>query len=110
MKPHFSTQDVLHATPRTSALTSLASPPLSTLLARLFSESDAVDESFMQELARRPDDARAAFRSRAKTDYTGFYGEAKDLYLAVSRETATLLYVLARASKAKAIVEFGTSF
>jgi predicted O-methyltransferase YrrM len=34
----------------------------------------------------------------------------KDFHLAVSRETATLLYMLARAAKACSIVEFGTSF
>jgi predicted O-methyltransferase YrrM len=34
----------------------------------------------------------------------------KDVHLAVARETAQLLYVLARAIKARSIVEFGTSF
>jgi predicted O-methyltransferase YrrM len=35
---------------------------------------------------------------------------AKDLYLAVSKETARLLYMLAHSCKARFIVEFGTSF
>ncbi len=34
----------------------------------------------------------------------------KDYHLAVSRETATLLYMLARSAKATSIVEFGMSF
>jgi len=34
----------------------------------------------------------------------------KDLWLPVSRETAQLLYMLARSTRAKTIVEFGTSF
>ena len=47
---------------------------------------------------------------RAQTDYRGFYGDAKDLFLPVSSETGTLLYMLARAAKARSIVEYGTSF
>ncbi len=34
----------------------------------------------------------------------------KDFPLAVSRETGTLLYMLARGNGARSIVEFGTSF
>jgi predicted O-methyltransferase YrrM len=44
------------------------------------------------------------------TGYRAFYERAKDLPLAVSRETGTLLYMLARSSGARTIVEFGTSF
>jgi predicted O-methyltransferase YrrM len=47
---------------------------------------------------------------RSKTDYLELYGMLKDLWLPVSRDTGTLLYMLARSSKARAIVEFGTSF
>ena len=35
---------------------------------------------------------------------------AKNVHLAVSRETATLLYMLVRSMKARHVVEFGTSF
>jgi predicted O-methyltransferase YrrM len=51
-----------------------------------------------------------AARMRSMTDYRAFYTRAKDIYLAVSRETAVLLYMLARNARAKSIVEFGTSF
>lgn len=34
----------------------------------------------------------------------------KDFPLAVSRETGTLLYMMARSSRTRTIVEFGTSF
>jgi predicted O-methyltransferase YrrM len=44
------------------------------------------------------------------SDYRAFYARMKDAYLAVSRETAALLYMLARSTGARAIVEFGTSF
>jgi len=47
---------------------------------------------------------------RSKTDYLDFYTRFKDLPIAVSRETGTLLYMLARGARARTIVEFGTSF
>jgi predicted O-methyltransferase YrrM len=47
---------------------------------------------------------------RSKTEYLDLYGALKDFPLAVSREAGALLYMLARSSGAKTIVEFGTSF
>ena len=47
---------------------------------------------------------------RSKTGYLDFYGQLKDVPLEISRETGTLLYMLARSSRARNIVEFGTSF
>jgi predicted O-methyltransferase YrrM len=46
----------------------------------------------------------------SKTEYLKLYAMLKDLWLPVSRDTGKLLYLLARNAKAKAIVEFGTSF
>jgi predicted O-methyltransferase YrrM len=46
----------------------------------------------------------------SKTDYREMYERMKDFHLAVSRDTATLLYMLARSTQAGSIVEFGTSF
>ncbi|MGC4091623.1 MAG: class I SAM-dependent methyltransferase [Polyangiaceae bacterium] len=46
----------------------------------------------------------------SKTDYLDLYGHLKDAALAVSRETGTLLYMLARSTRAREIVEYGTSF
>jgi predicted O-methyltransferase YrrM len=46
----------------------------------------------------------------SKTEYLQFYGRLKDLWLPVSPETGTLLYMLARSTRARSIVEFGTSF
>lgn len=43
-------------------------------------------------------------------DYRTFYGSVKTFYLPVSPETGRLLYMLARGSNARNIVEFGTSF
>jgi predicted O-methyltransferase YrrM len=47
---------------------------------------------------------------RSKTEYLDFYERMKDLWLPVSRETGVLLYMLARSTRARNIVEFGTSF
>lgn len=47
---------------------------------------------------------------RSKTEYLELYSHLKAFPLAVSRETGALLYMLARSSGAKTIVEFGTSF
>lgn len=47
---------------------------------------------------------------RSRTHYHDFYGCLKDVPLAVSRRTGALLYMLARGSRARTIIEFGTSF
>ena len=85
-------------------------PPVSTLLETLFTEAEARDGSIRKDLAARSPEERAAFMASASTDYRDFYGRARDLFLPVSRETGRLLYLLARASKARSIVEYGTSF
>ncbi len=46
----------------------------------------------------------------SKTEYRQFYGLLKDIPLPVSRETGSLLYMLARSTRAQSILEFGTSF
>lgn len=46
---------------------------------------------------------------RSKTEYLNLYTAINDLWLPVSKTTGKLLYMLARNSRAKVIVEFGTS-
>ncbi|MER8975160.1 MULTISPECIES: class I SAM-dependent methyltransferase [unclassified Mesorhizobium] len=87
-------------------MTILTTTPLGPLLDRLFEEAAAATSPAVAELS-------AEERSRlvrSKTEYLDFYGRLKDLWLPVSRETGTLLYMLARGSDARTIVEFGTSF
>lgn len=91
-------------------MTTLTTPPLSTLLPRLFAEADATEASLREALGRLPEAERARTLARARTDYRGFYADAKGAHLAVSRATGALLYLLARAARARAVVEFGTSF
>jgi predicted O-methyltransferase YrrM len=90
-------------------MTTLTTPPLAPLLERLFADADASDE-ILQQMTGNLSAAERAARMKSMTDYRSFYSRAKDIYLAVSRETAILLYMLARNAKARTIVEFGTSF
>jgi predicted O-methyltransferase YrrM len=90
-------------------MSTLISPPLSTLLARLFADAQATDAILDQKTATMsPEELRKLMTSA--TDYQALYSRMKDFHLAVSRETGTLLYMLARATGARSIVEFGTSF
>ncbi|MER8804553.1 O-methyltransferase [Mesorhizobium sp. M0701] len=87
-------------------MTTLTTKPLAPLLDRLFEEAAAATSPAVAELS-----AEERMRLvRSKTEYLDFYGRLKDLWLPVSRETGTLLYMLARGSGARTIVEFGTSF
>ncbi|MER8450065.1 class I SAM-dependent methyltransferase [Mesorhizobium sp. M1428] len=87
-------------------MTTLTTKPLAPLLDRLFEEAAAATSPAVAELS-----AEERMRLvRSKTEYVELYGRLKDLWLPVSRETGTLLYMLARGSGARTIVEFGTSF
>ena len=90
-------------------MNTLTTAPVAPLLDRLFEEADAASPmnsplaaALLVEQHRR--------LMQSKTDYLDFYGQLKDFPLAVSRETGVLLYMLARNSGARTIVEFGTSF
>ena len=77
----------------------LTQPALSMLIDRLFAEADAAENE------RWP-----ATRAGDREDYRQYYGLLRDQPLPVSRTTGRLLYMLARAVRARTIVEFGTSF
>lgn len=90
-------------------MTTLTTAPIAPLLAALFEESERSDGAVPPGLADLSTAERAALL-RSRTDYVALYSRMKDSALAVSRDTGMLLYILARATGAKAIVEFGTSF
>ena len=90
-------------------MTTLTNAPLRSLLDRLFEEADAASPRDVPAIAELSADQRARLM-RSKTDYLDYYGRMKDMPLPVSRETGALLYMLARGSGARTIVEFGTSF
>ncbi|RSZ60342.1 O-methyltransferase [Massilia atriviolacea] len=84
----------------------LTTAPLPALLDRLFAQAAATTSP---ALASMPREERERLML-SKTGYLEFYSRLKDLWLPVSRDTGTLLYMLARSTRARAIVEFGTSF
>lgn len=86
--------------------TILTRAPIAPLLDRLFAEASQATSPAMSELSREERERLML----SKTDYLEFYRRAKDLWLPVSRETGVLLYQLARSTRARNIVEFGTSF
>ena len=90
-------------------MTTLASAPVTTLLERLFNEDEASQPLSLPVLAALSPGERERLMG-SKTVYAAFYGHLKDMPLAVSRSTGSLLYMLARGGGAQTIVEFGTSF
>lgn len=86
--------------------TTLTTPPLAPLLDRLFAQADAATSPALAGISREERERLM----HSKTEYLDFYGRLKDLWLPVSRETGTLLYLLARSIGARNVVEFGTSF
>jgi predicted O-methyltransferase YrrM len=78
-------------------------------VARLFAEADASDAALHAQRDALPPQELAQLMGGTE-GYQSLYKRLKDFHLAVSRETATLLYMLARSCRASAIVEFGTSF
>jgi predicted O-methyltransferase YrrM len=90
-------------------MTTLSSAPVAPLLARLFADADANPPARSPAFAGVTSEDRGRMM-RSKTDYRDFYAQLSDFALPVSREVGGLLYMLARATNARSIVEFGTSF
>ncbi len=90
-------------------MTTLTTAPVAPLLDRLFAEAAASSPRTASGLAGLSDAERTRLM-HSKTEYLALYARLKDLPLPVSRDTGTLLYMLARSCGARTIVEFGTSF
>ncbi|USI73419.1 O-methyltransferase [Sphingomonas morindae] len=90
-------------------MTTLTSAPVAPLLDRLFADAEARHPMTDPEFADMPAEERMRLM-RSKAEYRAFYARLKDYALPVSREAGRLLYMLARATRARTIVEFGTSF
>lgn len=92
-------------------MSTLSSPRVRTTLDALFLAAERTDAPLRSELAALPEAERAAFFATLHADPTRFYEtHGRDLYLPVSRATGSLLYALARARRARRILELGTSF
>ncbi|KVM65521.1 MULTISPECIES: O-methyltransferase [Burkholderia] len=87
-------------------MTTLTQPPIAPLLEHLFAQAAAATSPALAQTSKEERERLL----RSKTEYRDFYSRLKDLWLPVSRETGTLLYMLARSCRARTIVEFGTSF
>jgi predicted O-methyltransferase YrrM len=92
-----------------TVMTTLDTAPLADLISRLFAEAEGQAPAVRAEMSKLSPAEQSALMV-STTDYPALYNRAKDFYLAVSPETARLLYMLARSTGAKTIVEFGTSF
>jgi predicted O-methyltransferase YrrM len=90
-------------------MNTLTTTPLAPLLDRLFEQDAAASPATNPAMANLDANERTRLM-QSKTEYLEFYGRLKNLPLAVSRETGTLLYMLTRGCGARSIVEFGTSF
>jgi len=90
-------------------MTTLTTEPVASLLSRLFAEAEASDARLWKMRQNISQEQQTA-RMRSTSEYRELYGSMKDFYLAVSPETARLLYMLSRSIRARSIVEFGTSF
>lgn len=90
-------------------MSTLTTAPVAPLLDRMFQEAETSSAAFRAGLAHLSESERAALMTD-ETRYLELYTRAKDAHLPVSRETGALLYLLARSTTARSIVEFGTSF
>jgi predicted O-methyltransferase YrrM len=90
-------------------MSSLTSAPVAEVLEELFADAARTQNAFLERMAQRPPATDEPSGSRPG-DSREFFAMAKDVHLAVSRQTGTLLYILARSRRARTIVEFGTSF
>jgi predicted O-methyltransferase YrrM len=87
-------------------MNTLSSTPVASLLERLFSQAASATSPTIAQMSRE----ERTRLMQSKTEYLNFYARLKDLWLPVSPETGRLLYTLVRSSRARNIVEFGTSF
>jgi predicted O-methyltransferase YrrM len=90
-------------------MNTLTTEPVASLIFRLFAEAESSDAKLRQRGSTASPEERQAMM-RSTTQYRELYGRMKEFYLAVSPDTARLLYMLARSMRACSIVEFGTSF
>ncbi|MFT3838914.1 MAG: class I SAM-dependent methyltransferase [Myxococcaceae bacterium] len=88
----------------------MLTPPVSTVLDRLYADAAVTTAKLRQMFSSLTPEERRARMADANADYRAFFHRAKDIHMPVSRHTGQLLYMLARATQAKGIVEFGTSF
>lgn len=90
-------------------MTTMTTPAFSDLADRLFADNDRTRAEMLRKVEGMTTAEKDAFFGPAALQ-RDFYFQVKDVHLAVSRQTAHLLYMLARGMAATSVVEFGTSF
>ncbi|KAM3513172.1 hypothetical protein MY11210_003197 [Beauveria gryllotalpidicola] len=91
---------------------SLSSGPVADVLANLYIEAERADAAMRQSektSAGPSGDWSSAFIAAEKADLRGTYASLATNFLCVSPKFGRHLYMTARASRARLIVEFGTS-
>ena len=88
----------------------LHDPAVSRLLDGLFADAQRSQGRAAELFGHLSPAERAAHLATPGFDHRAFYGMMKDIHLPVSKRTGQLLYLLARGSGARNVVEFGTSF
>jgi predicted O-methyltransferase YrrM len=91
-------------------MNTLQNPQVAAVIHELYEDARRTQATLIARMGQLTPEERAQRTSAAQEDYRAFYGKARDIHMPVSRETGRLLYMLARASHARTIVEFGTSF
>ncbi len=93
-------------------MNTLITPPLAPLLVQLFADADVAHATMHQQIENLSPEEHDALHDALKGhgDYRELYARMKDFPLPVSRDTGVLLYMLARSTEARSIIEFGTSF
>ena len=82
----------------------LGAPQVIRVLDQIFTQSKE-NERFTPEQLERLSELM-----KSKTGYRELYTMAKNMAIPISRKTGSLLYMLSRSTRARTILEFGTSF
>lgn len=93
----------------------LTSEPVLGTLKRLYKEAEEADKPLLESYTMQPqsetvNDPFADILKQEERDYKGLYHRFASNYLNISPEFGQYLYTCVRSTKAKRIVEFGTSF
>jgi predicted O-methyltransferase YrrM len=92
---------------------SLTTDPVASVLKRLYQEAHAADRALVEDFVKNAagQDPWTTLLAEEARDYRALYrGKYARNFLSVTPEFGRFLYMCGRASKAKLIVEFGTSF
>jgi predicted O-methyltransferase YrrM len=91
-------------------MNSLTTNPVADVLARLYRESEAADRPLFEQFIKESDDFDIGqFLKDEAKDYKAVYKGYANNFLNVSQEFGQFLYTCIRNTKAKRVVEFGSS-